>query len=90
MRIIAQDGSGDFTTIQAAIDALPEEAGRAPRILLIRPGVYRERVVVNRDNVRLVGASREDTVITHSACARDALPDGAPRGTFLSLSLIHI
>ena len=88
MRIIAQDGSGDFTAIQAAIDALPEDGGRAPRILLIRPGVYRERVVVNKDNVRLVGASREGTVITHSACARDTFPDGTPRGTFLSFTLL--
>ena len=87
MIIISQDGSGDFTSIQAAIDSVPG-GGRAPEILLIRPGVYAERVVVNKDNLRLVGQSREGTVITHSACALDPFPDGSPRGTFLSFTML--
>ena len=87
MIVIARDGSGDFTSIQAAVDSVPGGA-RAPEILLIRPGVYAERVVVNKDNLRLVGQSRRDTVITHSACAKDPFPDGTPRGTFLSFTLL--
>ncbi|MBR1585493.1 MAG: hypothetical protein IJ662_08145 [Clostridia bacterium] len=87
MYIIAQDGSGDFTTIQAAIDAVPA-GGRSPTLLLIRPGEYRERVVVNKDHLRLVGEDRDRTVITHSACARDKNPDGTERGTFLSFTML--
>ena len=87
MYIIAKDGSGDFTSIQAAIDAVPG-GGRTPTILLIRMDEYHERVVVNKDNLRLVGEARDRTVITHSACAKDPNPDGSDRGTFLSFTMI--
>lgn len=87
MIVVARDGSGDFTSIQAAIDSIPG-AGAAPETILIRPGLYAERVIVNRDNLRLVGQSREGTVITYSACANDPDPDGTPRGTFLSFTML--
>ena len=70
MYIIAKDGSGDFTSIQAAIDAVP--AGQhAPTILLVRMDEYHERVIVNKDNLRIIGEARDRTVITHSGCAHD-------------------
>lgn len=87
MYIIAKDGSGDFTSIQAAIDALPG-GGQAPAILLVRMDTYRERVIVNKDNVRIIGEARDRTVITHSACAKDPGPDGQEKGTFLSFTLL--
>ena len=87
MIVVARDGSGDFTSIQAAINALPQ-FGAQLETILIRPGLYAERVIVDRDNLRLVGQSREATVITHSACAKDPDPDGAPRGTFLSFTML--
>ena len=63
---VALDGSGDFTSIQAAIDATkcyPYE-----RITIhIKNGVYREKVEVYAWNTRvsLIGESREGTVITY-------------------------
>lgn len=87
MYIIAKDGSGDFTSIQEAIDAIPG-GGRAPTILLLRMDEYHERVIVNKDNVRIVGEARDRTVITNSACAIDKNPDGTDRGTFLSFTML--
>ncbi len=87
MYIIAKDGSGDFTSLQAAIDAIPG-GGRAPTILLLRMDEYRERVVVNKDNVRIVGEARDRTVLTYSACAKDPDENGEERGTFLSFTLL--
>lgn len=87
MVIVAQDGSSPFTSIQAALDALPENPAEPP-VLLIRTGVYHERVIVHRNHVRLVGESREGTVITHSACARDPDPSGHEKGTFLSFTVL--
>ena len=84
---VAKDGSGDFTSVQAAIDALPE-GNREGAELFIREGEYRERVVIHRPNVRLVGQSRQGTVIVHAAWARQLNPDGAPRTTFLSFALL--
>ncbi len=79
--IVAQDGSGQYTSIQQAVDAAPD-GGRSPAIVLVRAGVYRERVVVHRDNLRIVGESADNTVVTASACAIDPGPDGQPQGTF--------
>ena len=63
MYIIATDGSGDFTSVQAAVDAAPS-GSRVPVILLVREGVYCERVIVNKDNLRIIGENAERTVIT--------------------------
>lgn len=87
MYIIAKDGSGDFTSIQAAIDAAPAYS-RSPVILLVRAGEYRERVIVNKDNIRLVGEDRDAAVITHSGCAKDTNSEGKPKGTFLSYTFL--
>ena len=87
MYIIARDGSGDFTSVQGAVDAAPS-ASRVPVILLVREGVYRERVIVNKDNLRIIGENAERTVITASACARDLNAEGKPKGTFLSATLL--
>ncbi len=87
MYIIARDGSGDFTSIQAAIDAVPMSS-RVPTILLLRMDEYHERVIVNKDNLRIIGETRDRTVITNSGCARDLGPDGKEKGTFLSYTFL--
>lgn len=87
MYIIAKDGSGDFTSIQAAIDAVPM-GNRMPTILLVRMDEYHEKVVVNKDNLRIVGEARDRTVITNSGCAKDLNAEGQPKGTFLSYTFL--
>ena len=87
MLIVAKDGTGHFTSIQAAVDACPE-TGRAPSLILVRRGVYEERVVIHRDNVRLVGESREETILTWSDYALNPDASGQPRGTFRTATLL--
>ena len=87
MIVVAKDGSGDYTSLQQAIDEAPE-GRRAPTLILVRPGVYEERVVVHKDNLRIVGGDCENTVITGRACAKDPRPDGTEKTTFLSATLI--
>ena len=84
MTTVAKDGSGDYACIQAAIDALQETGGE----ILIRPGEYREKIVVHRNNVRLAGEDREKTVIVWNGCARDRYADGTEKGTFLSATMM--
>jgi len=62
---VAADGSGDFTSIQAAVDA--SKAFPYERITIrLKNGVYREKVEVYPWNPKLslVGESRDGTVIT--------------------------
>ena len=81
--IVAPDGSGDFTSVQAAVDAA--SAGDA---ILVKAGTYTERVVIGKAGIRLTGEDAHRTVITGSACAKDTYPDGREKGTFLSFTLL--
>ena len=60
--VVAQDGSGDFRTIQEALDSIPP-GNAAHRIVLVRSGVYREKLYVNAGHLSLVGEDRELTRI---------------------------
>ncbi len=65
--IVSADGSGTHTTVQAAVDAAPSQAGK-PFVIQIKPGVYHEHVVIPEDKprIRLVGdrGETENTVIS--------------------------
>lgn len=67
--IVSQDGKGDYTSIQAAIDHLPD-TGTAPRTIRIQPGTYNEKIFIAKHNIILEGSRREDTKIIQSI-ARD-------------------
>ena len=85
--IVAADGSGQFTTVQAAIDAAPQLARPSPPwIIRVKAGSYRERVYVQREKrfVRLIGDDPARTVIAFGLYAKVPGPDGKPIGTFLT------
>jgi len=57
---VAADGSGEFKTIQQAIDSVPHD-NRQRTIILIKDGVYHEKVRVDPDFITLHGQSRQGT-----------------------------
>ena len=63
---VAQDGSGDYTTIQEAIDATKSFPPKRITIF-IKNGVYKEKVKVPAWNnkLSLIGESKENTIITN-------------------------
>ncbi len=67
--IVDQSGKGDFKTIQGAINSLPDSSLKE-RVILIRNGVYNEKLYIEKHNVVLEGEDREKTIITESI-ARD-------------------
>lgn len=67
--VVAQDGSGDFRTIQAALDAIPE-GNAAHKLILVRDGLYREKLFLTRSHVSLVGQSRAGTRIEYAELRR--------------------
>lgn len=89
IRTIAKDGSGDYTTVQAAFDAVPDNyTGRW--IIHIKPGTYTERptLLSNKINVFLIGDNADTTVITNNISAGDINPDtGIAYGTSLSQTM---
>lgn len=87
--VVAQDGSGQFTTVQAAVDAVPE--GNTERIVLqIKPGVYKEHVRVPKGKPFLTfrGQSAASTRLTFDRGANMLGPDGKPLGTFRTPSTV--
>src|SRR5208283_5170459 len=84
--VVAQDGTGDFPTVQNAVDhALDRVAiGANGRLYIeIRPGTYHERVVVPQDMPRVTFAGRDaaTTIITHGQTAKET------GGTFFSATV---
>jgi len=55
--------TGDFETIQAAVDALPPEGGE----ICVLPGTYDETVVIDKDDVHIHGCGMRSRVIADSA-----------------------
>lgn len=64
--IVAADGSGNFTTVQAAVAAAPAN-GDKPFVILLKPGKYDGQIIVPADKpfIRLVGVEATNTVLTY-------------------------
>jgi len=64
-RIVAADGTGDFCTVQGALDDLPVP-NRQKTVIFIKAGTYDGliRVGKNLDHVCLVGEDRAKTILT--------------------------
>lgn len=84
---VAADGSGDYKTVQAAIDAIPAENTK-PVIIHIRKGRYKEVITVpaGKDFISFVGDDSNNTVLTYDNHTGVVLPDGKVADTRTSAS----
>lgn len=83
---VAADGSGDFKTVQEAVDSIPADNAVA-KIVYIEPGSYHEKIHITSPLVHLVGRDAEKTVLTYDDYARKKNADGKELGTFGSFSV---
>ena len=62
--VVAADGSGDYKTIQEAINAVPDYRKKQTKIF-VKSGTYKEKVVIpeSKIDIKLVGQNRDNTVI---------------------------
>ncbi|HLX94413.1 MAG TPA: pectinesterase family protein [Verrucomicrobiae bacterium] len=89
--VVATDGSGQFTNVQAAISAAPQNTSPTNWcVILIKPGIYKELIYLQREKhfVRLVGEDPEKTVLTYDLHANLPGPDGKPISTFRTPSTV--
>ncbi len=68
--VVAKDGSGDFFTVQEAIDAVPDFRKNHRTTILVRPGEYDEKVVIPASKINLSLIGQEGAVITHGDYAK--------------------
>ncbi|WP_440114511.1 pectinesterase family protein [Paenibacillus sp. QZ-Y1] len=81
--LVAADGSGDYSTIQAAIDAIPVNCNDKFEIR-IKPGTYVEKLDIVKPMVHLIGESAEQTIVTFDDYALKKFPNGELYHTFYS------
>lgn len=72
--------------LSRAIAALPKDD--EPITLRLAPGVYREKVVLQRPHTTLEGSGAGESIITWDDGAKEVLPDGMNRGTFRTATLL--
>jgi pectin methylesterase-like acyl-CoA thioesterase len=63
--VVAKDGSGNYTTLQAAIDAAPSNR-TTPFVIYIKNGIYKEKVSISSSKpfIHLVGESVANTIVS--------------------------
>ena len=63
--IVAADGSGNFRTVQEAINSVPAKNSRNV-VILIKNGIYREKLWISNNFITLVGEDRDSTRIVYA------------------------
>ncbi len=79
--VVAPDGSGDFKTVQQAVDHVPDNNNQ-PVVIHIKRGIYREQVRVTKRYLTFRGEDPANTVLTYRLSAQQA---GNTRLAFSSL-----
>lgn len=64
--VVAKDGSGNFTSVQAAISSIRDFRPEGRTVIFIKKGVYKEKVVLptHKTEITLIGEDRDSTIIT--------------------------
>ena len=62
-KIIAKDGTGDYTTISTAIS----QYANSRKVFFIKNGTYKEKILIDalKTNIRLIGESADGVIITY-------------------------
>lgn len=86
--VVAKDGTGNYTSVQAAIDAAPTNR-TTPFVIHIKNGVYKEKISIpsNKPYIYIIGESVANTILTHDDYSGKAMPGGGTYGTSTSASV---
>lgn len=89
--VVSQDGKGDFTAVQQALDAVPLNNQQWIEIF-IRKGIYKEKLHLDstKNHVVLTGEDPTQTILTYDDHTGTIAPDGSIINTYTSASFfIH-
>jgi polygalacturonase/pectin methylesterase-like acyl-CoA thioesterase len=84
--VVAADGSGDFRTVGEAIASIPQN-NKQRRVIFVKRGTYKEKLVIDRPYVTLVGESTDSTILTYDDKPSDIGVDGKALGTYKDYSV---
>lgn len=79
---VAADGSGNFKTVQEAINAVPDFR-KVTTTIFIKKGIYKEKLNLSasKHNVKLIGEDVEKTILTFDDWAQKKNIFGEDKGT---------
>ncbi|MCM1355588.1 MAG: pectinesterase family protein [Staphylococcus sp.] len=84
--VVAQDGSGDFTTVQEAINAVPDFRKANRTNILIKKGIYKEKLIIPASKIKVTLTGEDGAVITYDDYASKLNRFGEEKSTSGSAS----
>ena len=87
--VVAKDGSGQYTSVQAAFDAIPLN-NKKPVTVYVRNGVYYEKLKLDSSKIRvtLMGEDKFNTILTYNDHTGKLSPKGDTINTMTSESFL--
>jgi pectinesterase len=87
--VVAQDGTGQYRSVQQALDAIPLN-NKKPVTIYIRNGVYYEKLHLDssKDHVSLMGEDKFQTILTYNDHSGKIAPSGDTINTYTSESFV--
>lgn len=84
---VAQDGSGDYKTVQAAINAVPVN-NKKPIVIIIKKGIYKEKILIDslRPFITILGEDKLNTALSYNDHTGKLAPNGDTINTRTSWS----
>ncbi|MBE6287163.1 MAG: pectin esterase [Mediterranea massiliensis] len=79
--VVAKDGSGDFFTLQEAINAVPDFRKNVRTTILLRPGIYKEKLVIPESKINISLMGQEGAVLSYDDYANKKNKFGENMGT---------
>ena len=86
---VAQDGTGNFKTVQQAFNSIPSN-NKKPITIFIKNGIYYEKLFLdsNKNNITLTGEDRFNTILTYNDHTGKLSPKGDSINTRTSQSFL--
>ena len=85
--IVAKDGSGQYASVQEAVNAVPDYRKAGPTRIYIKKGTYKEKIVISasKECVQLIG--EDGVILTYDDYASKTNIFGENKGTSGSASI---
>ena len=84
--VVAQDGSGDFFSVQEAVNAVPDFRKNVRTTILVRRGTYKEKIVIPASKINLSLVGEDGAVLSYDDYADKPNRFGEKTGTSGSAS----
>jgi len=86
--VVASDGSGDYKTVQEAVNAVADSSDNISAIY-IKNGIYKEKIVIpaSKKNLKFIGEDKNKTILTYDDYASKLGANGKNIGTSGSSSI---